>query len=657
MLTRVLLILSATPAIGAVQAMAQARRFDLEAAGRVVQLAEPRISPDGRQVVLVTRRAHYDANRFDAELTLVDVATGAHRNLAPTRHTIGSPRWSPNGDRLAFLAPGDSGKAQIWVLPLATGGEAAMITSAKRGVRQFAWRPDGAALAFVTEDEPPVREGAERHNKSFVVERNDYLAAAAPLPRHIWTVPADGGDAKRLTAGSWSLATIFELPIRWSPDGSTIYFVKQAGPGTGHWYSAVLGAVTVASGAVREIGPFGMDPTPSPDGRWLAYSGPRGNVPEFTTHGIYVMPAAGGGPELASDVDVTFWEPKWLDRATLLLCGDQGTHTRLWAKPLAGTSTPIETGELHPACSSLDVGQSGAIAMLASTSVAPAELYWMDRPGAAPRRLTDFNGWIGEYAVGPSEGVTWKSDRFAADGVLTFPPGAAPGTKLPLVLFIHGGPMGQSITDFQALPQLLAAEGFLVFQPNYRGSTGLGNAYQSAVIGDAGDGPGRDVMAGVATLIKRGLVDTTRMGVSGWSYGGYMTTWLMSHYPVWVSGMAGAAVTDYADGYYLADYGPSFGAAWGGSPFKSPYDRIVREQSPITYASRIKAPMLILATTGDARVPVVQSYKLYSALKDFGVPVTFVAYPVSGHFPGDPVHIRDVMRRWVGWFAEKLSNR
>jgi dipeptidyl aminopeptidase/acylaminoacyl peptidase len=225
------------------------------------------------------------------------------------------------------------------------------------------------------------------------------------------------------------------------------------------------------------------------------------------------------------------------------------------------------------------------------------------------------------------------------------------------VLYIHGGPMGQSTTEFETVPQLLAAEGFLVFQPNYRGSTGLGNAYQSAVIGDAGDGPGRDVMAGVATLIERGIVDTTRMGVSGWSYGGYMTTWLMSHYPVWVTGMAGAAVTDYADGYYLADYGPSFGAAWGGSPFKAPYDRIVREQSPITYAGRITAPMLILATTGDPRVPVVQSYKLYSALKDFGVPVTFVAYPVPGHFPGDPVHIRDVMRRWAGWFADKLGGR
>jgi dipeptidyl aminopeptidase/acylaminoacyl peptidase len=145
------------------------------------------------------------------------------------------------------------------------------------------------------------------------------------------------------------------------------------------------------------------------------------------------------------------------------------------------------------------------------------------------------------------------------------------------------------------------------------------------------------------------------MGVSGWSYGGYMTTWLLSHYPRWKAGLAGAAVTDYADSYFLSDYGPSFGGGWGGSAAKAPYDQMVRAQSPITYASRIKAPTLILATTGDPRVPVVQSYKLYRTLLDYGTPVRFVAYPVHGHFPSDPVHVRDVYRRWTEWFKEQFN--
>lgn len=634
---------------------AQGRRFDLEAAGRVVQLSDPQPSPDGRQIALTVRRANYETNRFDAELLLIDVATGARRSLTPTRKAVGSARWSPTGDRLAFLAPGDSGSGQIWILPITTGGEATAITAVKRGVRQFAWRPDGSAIAFVTEDDPVVREGTERHNRSFEVERNDYLASSASLSRHIWMIPAAGGTPTRVTGGPWSLTSIFEQPLAWSRDGSRLYLVRQAGPGTGHWYSATLGTVAVATGQVTDAGVFGMGPRVSPDGKWVAYSGPRGKVPEFTTHGIFLQPVDGGPSRLVSDVDVTFWAPLWYDATTLLHCGEQGTETRLWTQPIDGRSTPVDLGGIQPNCSGVAATAGGGIALVGGTDASAAELYWLDRPGAAPRRLTDFNRWLGEYALGRSERVTWKSDAFTADGALTFPPNAAAGGKYPLVLFIHGGPMGQSTTEFNELPQLLAAEGFLVLQPNYRGSTGLGNAYQSAVIGDAGDGPGRDVMAGVETLIKRGIVDTTRMGVSGWSYGGYMTTWLMSHYSRFKTGMAGAAVTDYADGYYLADYGPSFGAAWGGSPFKPPYDRIVREQSPITYASRIKAPMLILATTGDARVPIVQSYKLYSALKDFGVPVTFVAYPVAGHFPSDPVHIRDVSRRWVGWFAERLT--
>jgi dipeptidyl aminopeptidase/acylaminoacyl peptidase len=643
--------------VGAATAGAQGR-FDLDAAGKIAQLADPQPSPDGRSVVIVVRRANYETNKYDGELRLIEVASGEGRNLVPSRKAAWSPRWSPTGDRLAFLAPGDSGAAapQIWVLPMGAAGEAVRLTSVKRGVRQFAWKPDGTALAFVTDDEPATVEGPERHNKSFVVERNDYLAIAAPLPRHLWLIDSGGGEPKRLTSGPGSLVTLNEVPVAWTPDGSSIVIFRQAGPGSGHWFEATLATVEVASGRIRDLVPsFATAPVVSPDGRWVAYSAPRGKVPEFTSHGISVVPTAGGATRLVSGPDLTFWDPAWLDRSTLLLCGIDGTLPRLWAQPLEGRPRQLELGGLQPSCGDVVATAGGAIAMIAVTKDRPAELYWLDREGAAPRRLTDYNGWVSTLGIATADSVVWTTDQFLADGVLTSPAGVGPTEKRPLVLFIHGGPMGSSTTGFNVLPQLLATRGFRVFEPNYRGSTGRGNGYQSAVVGDAGAGPGRDVMAGVETLIKRGIVDTTRMGVSGWSYGGYMTTWLSAHYPRWKAAMAGAAVTDYADGYYLADYGPAFGAAWGGSPFKPPYDRIVREQSPITYAGRIKAPMLILATTGDARVPVVQSYKLYRALLDFGVPVKFVAYPVPGHFPSDPIHVRDVMRRWVGWFAEQLA--
>jgi dipeptidyl aminopeptidase/acylaminoacyl peptidase len=237
--------------------------------------------------------------------------------------------------------------------------------------------------------------------------------------------------------------------------------------------------------------------------------------------------------------------------------------------------------------------------------------------------------------------------------VLNLPPGFVERGKYPLVLLIHGGPMSASteaLGDFEGLfAQLLAAKGWLVFRPNYRGSTGGGARFQGAIINDVGEGPGRDVMAGVATLQARGIVDSDRMAVSGWSYGGFMTTWLAAHYPVWRAVVAGAAVTDWFDQYNLGDENVWNGLGLGGSPWMNGNAASYWKQSPIAHAGRIRAPTLILANAGDRRVPVTQSYKLYHALKDNGVPTRFIVYPVDGHWPPDPVHQRDLYRRWVDW--------
>src|SRR5262249_17279861 len=156
------------------------------------------------------------------------------------------------------------------------------------------------------------------------------------------------------TSGTWSLTTLNDIDIAWTPDGSRIVFTRQTGPGTGHWYGTTLAAVTVASGGVRELSSsFASQPLWAPDGQWIAYAAPRGKVPEFSSHGIFVMPRDGGAAKLTSDVDVALWSPLWLDRTTLLLCGTDGTSSRLWRKPLDGSSTPIELGELKPGCGSV----------------------------------------------------------------------------------------------------------------------------------------------------------------------------------------------------------------------------------------------------------------------------------------------------------------
>jgi dipeptidyl aminopeptidase/acylaminoacyl peptidase len=195
----------------------------------------------------------------------------------------------------------------------------------------------------------------------------------------------------------------------------------------------------------------------------------------------------------------------------------------------------------------------------------------------------------------------------------------------------------------------------LVFQPNYRGSDNLGNAYQRAIVNDAGEGPGRDVMAGLSAVVRKGMVDTTRIAVSGWSYGGYMTSWLIGHYSGWRAAIAGAALTDWGDEYNLSDFNITARYAFGGSPWVGNFAKAYREQSPITYAARIRTPTLILSTTGDARAPPTQSYKLFHALRDNGVITQFTLYPVPGHFPADPVRTRDVFRRWVDWLDRYLA--
>jgi dipeptidyl aminopeptidase/acylaminoacyl peptidase len=259
--------------------------------------------------------------------------------------------------------------------------------------------------------------------------------------------------------------------------------------------------------------------------------------------------------------------------------------------------------------------------------------------------------------LGRPESVEWKSDGFDVDGVLTYPPAYAPGKKYPMVLYIHGGPAAASLDTFSISAQIFAAQGWLVFEPNYRGSNNEGNAFMTAITKDAGAGPGRDVMAGIAMLEKRGIVDESKIAVSGWSYGGYMTSWLIGNYPnVWKAAVAGAPVTDLVDQYTLSDNNIQRAAGYGPSPFVGENLKSYAAQSPITYAWRMKAPTLIMSDVGDWRVTTTQAYKLFHALKDNNVPVKFVAYPVPGHSPADPIRMRDVYRRWTAWLAEYLNS-
>lgn len=633
--------------------------FQLGDLPRIVNLSEPQISPDGKRIAVIVSTPDWKTDKSQQELDLVDVASGTRRALTWKREDISTPRWSPDGTRLAFLAKdADTKEDQLFVMPM-DGGDALRVTGIKHGVDAYSWSPDGSQLAFVSADEAANAKAIKEHDDAFQVTDNHFLTRAALTPWHLWLVPSAGGTAKRLTEGSYSLQTDQQddAPVpAWSRDGRSIAFVRFPGPYWGPSFHSVIDAVDTGGGQPRTLvaAEGSANVMYAPDSDNFAFMRPR-DGDQNNGNAVYVS-VNGDIRDATQALSRNFNGYAWLPRGKgLLLAGEDGTHAVLWEQPLSGAAKKLDLGEVE-AGAEVSVSKTGALAFVGATTTHPGELYVMDSVRAKPRRLTNLNAFVDHLALGRTESIEWQGpDGFHEDGALTYPVGYRRGQTYPLVLVIHGGPEAASTVKFSPLPQLLAAQGFVVFQPNYRGSTNLGDAYQHAIFRDTGVGPGKDVMAGVDAVQKLGIVDAQRIGVTGWSYGGYMTTWLTGHYPIWKAAVSGAALTDWVMDYTISYYQTGDLYFFGDSPWTAKDHDIWREQSPIAYAKNVTAPTLIMGDVGDPNVPLVNSYEWYHALRDNGVPVEFYAYPVDTHFPKDIVRTTDVYRRWVGWMTQHLK--
>jgi dipeptidyl aminopeptidase/acylaminoacyl peptidase len=646
----------------AASGVSQSRRFSADDLTKIVRVGDQQISPDGKTISIVVGRANLKDDRWDSEIDFVDLATKELRVMTRDRLGAGSVRWSPTGDRIAYLAQDSEKKAQIYVMPV-HGGESVQVTHSKTPVTVLAWRPDGQALAFAAADDEPERKDEAKFEDAFEVGNNSYLERAAARSVHLWTVTV-GGQAKRLTSGSWSLP-VHMAPsgppsaIAYTPNGREIVFVKAESPITGEADTARLQIVDVATGAVRALTKSAVtegNPVLSPDGTVVAYGssrdGKRGN--EET---VFVAPMTGGaGRDVAAGLDRGISGSAWMpDGKALLVSANDGTTVGYWVQPLDGPAKRVAMGPLCPS-PAMNVGKDGAVALTATDATHPPELFYMARVGDAPVQMTHLQTATDGMTLGRQETLTWKSDKLEVDGVLTYPPDYVAGKKYPMVLYIHGGPTATSLETFSTAAQILAAQGWLVLEPNYRGSNNEGNAFETAIVNDASAGPGRDIIAGVKAVEARGIVDEKQIAVSGWSYGGQMTAWMIGNYPeVWRAAVAGAPVTDLVDQYSLSDNNVERVEHYGPSPFVGDNLKSYAVQSPISYAWRVKAPTLIMSDVGDWRVTTTQAYKLFHALKDNGVTVKFVAFPVPGHSPADPVRSRDVWRRWTGWLTQYLT--
>ncbi len=641
------------------------KKFELADYAKLVNITDPQISPDGKSVVIVVARPDYVQNRFNAELVLVDVSSGKKQVLTQERFAVSSPRWSPNGEKLAFISKVSQAKDalnQIFLLSM-QGGEAKQITKAPKGVQHFAWSPNSETIAYATSNEPKNKAEIEKGFTAFEIANNDMFVGSQPQPAHIWIVNTNTLENKRLTDGEWSLQQVIQpsppsSPLSWSPDGKTILFVKAPTAYSGDGFQRTIQILNVANGIYKPLTTRTIlenAPNFSPDeskiSYWYKKDGNNSNINE-----LWVTDSKGGeGKAIATQLDIDFSFKAWMpDGKNILVGGNNDNKTALYNISLDGKTSKIDLGNL---CSSLNasISNTGALAFTGTEPNKPLELYFMSSTTSKLVQLTDYNSEVSKMTLGKTETIRWENDGFKHCGIVTYPVNYIKGKKYPLVLVIHGGPAAASLEQFARFPQILANEDYFVFEPNYRGSNNLGAAYKLSIVEDMGAGPGRDVMAGLEKLKASGMIDKDKIGVSGWSYGGYMTVWLAGHYDGWKAAVPGAAVTDWIDTHNLGDNYANVESYLGGSPWIGDNMKKYIAQSPITEAKNIKAPTLILANIGDPRAPVTQSYKLYHTLIDNGTVTKFMGWPIPAHNATDPITLMERDRLWLNWMNTYLK--
>ena len=666
-------ILRLLPLLVAAAALAQTPRhaLTLDDLARFRDVRDPQCSPDGQWVAYTVTTTDPKEDKRDADVWMVSIDGKRDLRLTSTPENETTPRWSPDGQYLAFLSsrPGKAKGNQVWLLDRA-GGEAVQLTDVKGRLQSYEWSPDSKRLALTIGDPDPAgepEEGAKpKTPKPIVIDRyhfkqdgEGYLLSGRHSYIYLFDIAAK--KLERLTSGQ----KYDESSPVWSPDGTRIAFMSNhaADPDRDSG-GQVYVAETHAGSTEKQLTPLTMNAGRgrvdwSPDGKQIAFLAGESDK-KFAAYGmerLAVVPSDGStAPTIvkpAADLDrgvsnLVFNADG--HSVSFLVTDDRNVYTasaglieytmvKLMDRPIVMSSI-----NQRKECSSF----------LSGGDDRPTEVYVLDG-SSGMRQLTHQNdALISELQVAPTEEVSFKSkDGTEVHGLLTKPLGYTAGTKVPFLLRIHGGPNGQDAHTFSTERQFFAANGYAVMAVNYRGSAGRGEKFSRAIAADWGHYEVDDLEAGVDYAIRTGLADPDRLGVGGWSYGAILTDYLIASDTRFKAATSGAGtaftVAFYGTDQYITQYDEEIGPPW------KAFDTYVKISYPFLHADRIKTPTLFLGGERDFNVPVQGGQQMYQALRSLGIDTQLIIYPNENHGIQRPSYQRDRMERYLAWYDKYLK--
>jgi dipeptidyl aminopeptidase/acylaminoacyl peptidase len=656
----------------------QTRTMQAEDLYQLFMASDAQISPNGTSVVFVKTWLDEEKNGYRSSLYSVSVDGGEEQRLTAADAQDNHPRWSPDGNHIAFLSD-RSEKPQVFVLPVG-GGEAWKLTDLEEGVTSFTWSPDGSTIAVTskTEAKEKARENDEAESDVVHITSIRYKANGVPgfldgKRSHIWCVSFPKGDSRQITHGDFD-----DSNPAWSPSGQEIVFVSDRTEHREYGRARQIWSVHARGGEPRlivggENDTFG-DPVVSPDSQTIAMRGHRNAVAGGSINTrIWTVPMSGGEPVCLTEgfdrstddsTAADFYGKAssgliWTDDGSAILTqvSDEG-NVHLYQIPADGRVKPLISGIRRVLNYSVAAGK---IAFTASDPVDPSDVYVCDADGSNERRLTTVSkSFLSGVTLNKPEEFRVKShneDGWDVHGWIMKPPQFEEGAKYPMVLQIHGGPHGMYGNAFFHEFQTLAAAGYVVVYCNPRGSQGYGEEFCSCTRGCWGESDMPDVMAVVDHVIEQGYVDPNRMGVTGGSYGGYLTNWIIGHSDRFAAAITDRCVSNFYSMYGTSDIGFSFleYEAGGNPPWEHRETYI--KYSPITYVENMVTPLLIVHSEQDYRCPIEQAEQMFIFLKKLGRTVEFVRFPNENHElsrSGQPKHRIQRIQFNLDWWDRYL---